>query len=239
MNLHRRRFIELSAFATSALLLGQSSDAADKKPKIGIIGAGKVGGALGTVWANAGYQVMFSSRNLDNDKALAAQVGKNASAGTSLEAAKFGDVLLFAVPYKALPDLGKELGKAIKGKIVIDACNPFAARDGDIATEALEKGAGITSAKLLPGAHIVRAFNAVGFKRMGEVHTDPGKVGMPLAGDDANAIKVASQLIRDIGFEPVLIGNLSMGKYLMPGQGQPLSGEHTPDEIRQIAATLK
>jgi 8-hydroxy-5-deazaflavin:NADPH oxidoreductase len=237
MNLHRRSLFRIGAFTVVALNFGSNVFAADKKPKIGIIGAGKVGGALGTVWANAGYEVMFSSRNLDNDKKLAAQVGKNAQAGSSLEAAKFADVLLFAVPYKALPDLGKELADAIKGKVIIDACNPFVARDGEIATEALEKGAGVTSAKLLPGAHVIRAFNAVGFKRMGEVHKEPGRIGMPIAGDDANAIKIASTLIRDIGFEPVLVGGSAMGSHLRPGTA--LSGERTPNEIKQIVATLK
>ncbi len=60
---------------------------------------------------------------------------------------------------------------------------------------------------------------------------------MPIAGDDANAIAVASRLVREVGFEPVVIGPLAMGKYLMPGT--PLAGEHTPEQIRQIVATLK
>jgi 8-hydroxy-5-deazaflavin:NADPH oxidoreductase len=68
------------------------------------------------------------------------------------------------------------------------------------------------------------------------VHTEPGKVGMPIAGDDKAAIGVASRLIREIGFEPVLVGGADKGKYLVPGT--PLAGEHTPDEIRKIAAGL-
>ena len=120
---------------------------------------------------------------------------------------------------------------------MIDASNPFPARDGDIAVEAREKGAGEVSARLLPGAHIVRAFNAVGAARMSVMHENPGKVGMPIAGDDAQAIAKVSRLIRDIGFEPVLVGGLAKGRYLMPGT--PLAGEHTPEEIRRIAATLE
>ena len=143
---------------------------------------------------------------------------------------------MISVPYRSLPDVGKELGDLIKGKVVIDTCNPFVSRDGEIATWAREKGAGLASAELLPGARIVRAFNAIGSARMGAAHEQPGRIGMPIAGDDANAIAMASQLIRDIGYEPVLIGGLAMGKHLMPGT--PLAGEHTPEEIRQIAATL-
>jgi len=82
----------------------------------------------------------------------------------------------------------------------------------------------------------VRAFNAIGAARMGSAHEEPGRVGMPIAGDDAQAIAVASRLIRDIGYEPVQIGGLAMGKHLMPGTA--LAGERTAEEIRRIAATL-
>jgi predicted dinucleotide-binding enzyme len=72
---------------------------------------------------------------------------------------------------------------------------------------------------------------------MGAAHEQKGeRIGMPIAGDDAKAIAVASRLIREIGYEPVLIGGLIMGKHLMPGT--PLAGERKPEEIRQIAATL-
>ena len=217
-------------------LLRAQGAAADTKVKIGVIGSGNVGSNLGRVLAKAGHPVMFSSRNLAHDKQLAAQVGANARAGTPAEAAAFGNVLIIAVPYRALPDLGKSLDGALKGKIVLDACNPFPNRDGEIANRAREQGAGRVSAELLPGARIVRAFNAIGAASMGQAHEQPGKVGMPIAGDDKEAIEVASRLIREIGYEPVLIGGLDKGKYLMPGT--PLSGEHSPEEIRKIAATL-
>jgi 8-hydroxy-5-deazaflavin:NADPH oxidoreductase len=180
---------------------------------------------------------MLSSRHLDSDKKLAAAIGENARAGTPQEAASFGEVLLFAVPYSAFPELLKSLGNSFKGKVVINASNPFPQRDGEIANQAREKGAGLFDAQLLPGAHVVRAFNAVGAARMASAHQDPGKTGMPIAGDDRKAIEVASRLIREAGFEPVVVGGLGMGKYLMPGT--PLSGEHTPEELRTIAATLK
>jgi predicted dinucleotide-binding enzyme len=234
--LPRRDVLKVAAAAT---LLGSLPVAfgQSRKPKIGIIGSGNVGSAIGRSWARAGYDVMFSSRNLESDKKLAAEIGTHASAGTPQEAAAFGEVLLFAVPYGALPDLGKSLGSALKGKVVLDACNPFPQRDGEIANTAREKGAGLVSAQLLPGARIVRAFNAIGAARMGKAYEEPGKVGMPIAGDDKQAIEIASKLIKDLGYEPVLVGGLVMGQYLMPGT--PLSGEHSPAEIRKIAATLK
>jgi predicted dinucleotide-binding enzyme len=226
-----------AATAIGALPFAVRVATASESVKIGMIGSGNVGSALGRVWAKAGHEVMFSSRHLDQDKALAAEVGSNARAGTPREAAAFGEVLVFAVPYGALPELGKTLADSIKGKVVIDTCNPFPNRDGEIANRARAAGAGVFSAQLLPGARIVRAFNAVGAARMGTAHEDAQRSGMPIAGDDKEAIEVASRLIREIGYEPVLVGGLDMGKYLMPGT--PLAGERSPEEVRRIAATLK
>jgi predicted dinucleotide-binding enzyme len=84
---------------------------------------------------------------------------------------------------------------------------------------------------------VVRAFTAIGAERMGSAHQEPGRVGMPIAGDDAAAVEVASRLIREIGYEPVLIGGLAMGKYLVPGTA--LAGERSAKEIRRIAAGLE
>ncbi len=207
------------------------------KLKIGIVGSGRIGGTLGGLWLKAGHEVMFSSRDLEKDKALAATLGSSARAGTPHDAVAFGDVVLLAVPYSAMPQLGKDLADVIKGKVVIDASNPILGRDGDIAKWAREKGAGLASAELLPGARIVRAFNAIGYARLPAIAEGKGdRVGMPIASDDAQAVAVASRLIREVGLEPVLVGPLAKGKYLIPGT--PLGGEHSPDELRRIAPTL-
>jgi predicted dinucleotide-binding enzyme len=225
--------VALSVLPITASIINAADN---QKMKIGIIGSGHVGSALGGVWAKAGHEVMFSSRNLDNDKKLAAEVGANARAGTPQEAAAFGQVILFAVPYSAFPELVKSLGNSLHGKVVINASNPFPQRDGEIANQAREEGAGLFDAHLLQGALVVRAFNAVPAARMASAHEDPGKIGMPIAGDK-KAIEVASRLVREAGFELVVVGGIDMAKYLMPGT--PLAGEHTPDEVRSIAATLK
>jgi predicted dinucleotide-binding enzyme len=238
---NRRRLLRIASLAAAVQVLplaatGAFAQGAAAKPKIGIIGSGNVGSNLGRAWLRAGYQVMFSSLDLEADRRLAASLGANARAGTPKEAAAFGEVLLFAVPYGALPALGRDLGAALRGKVVLDASNPFPQRDGAIADEARAQGAGVVTARLLPGARIVRAFNAVGAARMSAVHETPGRIGMPVAGDDRAAIDTASRLIRDVGFEPVVVGGLAMGRHLMPGT--PLAGEHAPDELRRIAATL-
>ncbi len=237
----RRTFLQA---AGAAVFLGNlplaaiAQSGASGKMKIGIIGSGRVGSAVGGAWVKAGHEVMFSSLNLDDDKKLAASLGGGARAGTTREAAAFGTVLLISVPYKALPSIGKDLGDLLKGKIVIDTSNPIVARDGDMAVTAREKGAGQSSQEFLPGARIVRAFNAIGYARMADAANQKERVGMPMAGDDQNAIATASALIRDVGYEPVLVGTLAtMGKYLIPGT--PLAGERSPDEVRKIAVTLK
>jgi 8-hydroxy-5-deazaflavin:NADPH oxidoreductase len=244
VNRHNRRRLLQALGATGAACglgavpfaaLAASESAA--KLKIGMIGSGRIGSTLGGLWAKAGHEVMFSSLDVEHDKKLAASVGPNARAGTSREAAAFGDVLLLAVPYRAVPQVGKDLAELLKGKIVIDASNPIVARDGEIATWARDKGAGLASAELLPGARIVRAFNAIGYARLPQIAEAKGeRVGMPIAGDDPKAVEVASRLIREVGFEPVLVGPLAMGKYLMPGT--PLAGERSPEQIRKIVPTL-
>ena len=235
MNQHRRKFLVVAVATIAAVILPFSAGAADKV-KIGIIGSGDVGSAIGAVWVKAGHEVMFSSRHIEHNQALAARLGGGARAGTPREAAAFGDVVMVSVPYRALPDVGEEIGDLLEGKVVIDTCNPFPGRDGEIADWAREKGAGLASAELLPGARLVRAFNAIGAASMGSQHEEPGSVGMPIAGDDAEAVDAASSLIRELGYEPVLIGGLEMGKYLVPGT--PLAGERSVAEIRRIAAEL-
>lgn len=236
MHQNRRSFLVLTGATLAAAALPFSLRAQDRL-RIGIIGSGRVGSAIGSVWVKAGHEVMFSSRHIENDRALAAELGDGASAGTPREAAAFGDVVMVSVPYHALPDVGETAGDLLEGKVVIDTCNPFPHRDGEIADWAIEKGAGLATAELLPGARIVRAFNSIGAARMGSAHEEPGRVGMPIAGDDPEAVEVASRLIREIGYEPVLVGGLEMGRHLRPRAA--LSGELTADEIREIAAGIE
>ena len=208
--------------------------------KIGMVGAGREGGALGTLFVKARHPVMFSSRHPEQLKGLVAGLGPLAQAGTVEQAIAFGDVVAIAIPYTAMEQIGKAHAGALAKKVlVIDVSNPIARRDGEDLVKWVgeQGGAGLVTAKLLPGARIVRAFNAIGSRRLGELAHRPGEpVGVPIAGDDPKAIAVAQSLIRAIGFEPVLVGGLAMGRHLVPGT--PLGGEHTPAEIRQIAGSL-
>jgi predicted dinucleotide-binding enzyme len=215
----RRAIVGAGAILAASLALGLSpaevraADSAAAPLKIGIIGAGRIGGTLGELWAKAGHEVMFSSLDIENDKALAAKVGARAKAGTPAEAAAFGEVLLVSVPYKALPQVGKDHAAAIKGKVVLDTCNPIQARDGEMAIAAREKGTGVASVEFLPGARLVRAFNEVGYAALrSEAHRAGDKVAIPLAADDREALQVAIRLVKDAGFEPVVVGGLGTAK---------------------------
>jgi predicted dinucleotide-binding enzyme len=131
--------------------------------KIGIVGSGKIGGLVGTLWSQAGHEVLFSSRHPQNLAGLVARAGSGARAGTPEEAIAFGDVVLLSIPFFSLPDFGPKMAQALERKIVLDTSNPFPSRDGPMAEEVRRSGRG-TGPYLrdwFPGARIVRAFNSV------------------------------------------------------------------------------
>jgi predicted dinucleotide-binding enzyme len=243
----RRDFLFMAASGLAALVLGArphpaAAQAGAGPPlKIGMVGAGRQGGALGTLFAKAGHPVMFSSRHPERLTELVAAAGPLARAGTVEQAIAFGDVAVIAVPYAAIEAIGRAHASALATKaLVMDVANPIARRDGEELVRRVgeQGGPGLVTARLLPGARIVRAFNAIGAGRLAAIAHRPGEpVGVPIAGDDPKAIAVAEALIRGIGFEPVLVGGLVMGKHLVPGT--PLAGERTPAEIREIAAKLR
>jgi 8-hydroxy-5-deazaflavin:NADPH oxidoreductase len=181
--------------------------------KIGIIGAGTEGSALGRLWAKAGHQIMFASRHPEELKDLVASVGPNSRAGAVREAAAFGEVVVLAMPYGAVPEIGRDYASEMKGKVVIDVGNPREDRDGPMANDALKKGTGIASAEYLPGVRLVRAFNALGASQVTRGAFREGeRVGVPIAGDDAAAVATVSQLAEDAGLEPVVVGGLARAR---------------------------
>jgi predicted dinucleotide-binding enzyme len=217
--------------------LAQATDSA--KLSIGVIGSGHIGGTIGGLWVKAGHPVLFSSRHPNELNHLVVDLGSLAQAGTVPQAIAFGDVLLVAVPYHALPQIGQDYADSLKGKIVLDACNAVAARDGpDIANEVEQNGIGITSQKYLPGTRLVRAFNTLNytiFAREGN-RPDP-KLAVPIAGDDPAALRLAEELVRDAGFEPVLVGKLADARLFQrggPGYGQPVTA---PELKRKLLLT--
>ncbi len=213
MSLDRRVFLGAAGallFAGANRVWGRG-DA--RRMKIGVIGSGRVGGSIGRLWHQAGHEVMFSAKEIDEVRPLAAELGRRAHAGTPREAAAFGEAVLISVPYAAVPQLGRDLAAELKGKVVLETGNPYPQRDGDMADAARAKGTGLASAEFLPGVRVVRAFNSMGWLVFRtEAHRAGARVAIPLAGDDAEALKVAARLVADAGFDPVIVGPLARAK---------------------------
>lgn len=208
----------LGALAMIALLampaLSRAADApAHGVTKIGIVGAGRMGGTLAQLWAGAGYHVMISSRHPEQLQSLAKSIGPEVSVGTPEQAASYGDVVVISVPYGAEPKVGQELAGELDHKVVIDLGNPYPERDGPMAEQARREGTGVASAKFFPHVRLVRAFNAITFK---DLHDDAHRAGepvaIPIAADDAQATRIVERLVRAAGYAPVVVGGLSTAK---------------------------
>jgi predicted dinucleotide-binding enzyme len=236
------RLANLSRFASLfAVLLPFTLSAADAPPqfktphplRIGIIGTGEIGGALARHWSAAGHQLLISSRHPEQLQAFAKELGPNVKVGTPREAAAFGDVVMLAVPYGATPQVGRDYAVELKGKVVLDAGNPYPSRDGEMAVRDRKRGTGVASAEYLPGTRLVRAFNAINSGPLErEAFRKPEKLGIPLAADDSDAMKIAVQLVTDAGFDPVPVGKLSRAREFDYGSPVYVRGM-TAAELRQ------
>lgn len=215
----RRAFLRGAAAALALLPFAQwpwpvAVRAGGQNPmKIGVIGAGRIGGTLGSLWVEAGHQVLFSSRHPEKLMEFPARLGPKARVGLPREAAEFGEVVLVSVPYHAVPQIGRDLANELAGKIVLETGNPYPSRDGEMAVTARARGTGISSAEFLPGVRLVRAFNSIPYYDLrSEAHRSGDRVAVPLAGNDPQALEVAAKLVRDAGFEPVVVGLLPRAK---------------------------
>ena len=225
----RRAFL----FAMAAAAMVPPGFAQGKPMKIGVIGSGRIGSTIGGLWVKAGHEVMFSDRDAEQVKRAIDGLGPKARAGSVAEAAAFGDAILIAVPYAALPAIQQQVGAQLKGKVVLDPNNPVASRDGEMGAQAREKGAGVSTAALLPGARVVRAFNSWGYGLMAREANRPApRMAIPVAADDAAALKLGMQLVADAGFDPVAAGSLAASKAF--DLGSAVSGRVlTAAEMRQ------
>ena len=225
----KRRAFLLAAAAAAIMPAAM----AQKPMKIGVIGSGRIGSTLGGLWVKAGHEVMFSDRDPEQVKRVVESLGPRARSGSVQEAVAFGEAVLIAVPYGALPAIRDQVGAQLRGKVVIDPNNPVPSRDGEIGTQAREKGAGVSTAALLPGARTVRAFNSWGYAVMAREASRPApRMAIPVAADDPGALKVGLQLVQDAGFDAVAAGSLADSKAF--DLGSPVSGRVlTAPELRQ------
>jgi predicted dinucleotide-binding enzyme len=208
--------------------------------RIGIIGAGMIGSTLAKLWVDAGHEVRVSSRDPKKLQPLVAKLGTRASAGTPSEAVTFGEVVMLTVPLAAVPDIASDLKSLVSGKIVIDTGNAYAQRDGDVARQATQhaQGSAAWASVMFPGARWVKAFNTVYFKVLeNEAHRKGDRIGIPLASDDRSALDTTAQLVRDAGFDPVIVGPLASGKEFEPGTKPYNTGMSGP-ELRHMFGAI-
>jgi predicted dinucleotide-binding enzyme len=142
-------------------------------------------------------------------------VGPNASRGTVDEALGSGEVILLSLPYGSVEQFGQKHRALLRGKIIVETGNPYPERDGPIAEDVRSSGigTGLWSARWLPGSRLVRGFNTVWDQTLAkEAHRAGPRVGVPLASDEAEALEVVAGLVRDAGFDPVIVGPLSRAR---------------------------
>jgi 8-hydroxy-5-deazaflavin:NADPH oxidoreductase len=202
--------------------------------KIGIIGAGHIGGTLARHFVRVGHEVAVgNSRGTASLQGLVAELGDRARAMTAQDAARFGEVVVVSVPfgrYRELPTDG------VAGKVVIDTNNYYPGRDGrfeDLDTDRT------TSSELLQGhltgARVVKAFNAIYWGRLrdrGRPSGDPQRVGIPISGDDDEAKAIVAELVDQIGFDAVDAGTLAEGGRKHQPGGPAFTAELGTEELR-------
>ncbi len=185
---------------------------------IGILGSGLMGGKLGTVFARAGHDVIFSySRNPRKLERLAKQAGPRAHAGTPAEAARNADALLLAVHWTRVDDVLDQTG-SLSGKLLLSCSLPMSKDDSRLVLGHTTSGAEALAAKVRK-AHVVAAFSTVPSEVLFSVFEGRKKKTLPdlvYCGDNEKAKQTTRRLIREVGFNPVDLGPLSMARYTEP-----------------------
>ena len=186
--------------------------------RVGILGSGLMGGKLGTLFARAGHQVVFSySRSSKKLQKIAREAGTNARAGTPEEAARDADALLLAVHWSRVDEVLRQAGD-VSGKLVVSCSLPMNADDTDLVVGRTSSGAEELARKV-PRARIVAAFGTVPSEVLFGVFEARNRAPRPslvYCGEEAEAKKVAAALIHDVGFDPVDAGPLRVARYAEP-----------------------
>lgn len=205
--------------------------------RIGIIGSGRMGRELARHLALAAHDVLIAnSRGPAAVEGVAGEAAEHVRPARVDEAVQIGDVVVLAVPYPALPDVARQ-GAPWDDKVVVDITNNYAGRD----VPDMDPGTGSSSsavARLLPTAHVVKAFNTVWFRRLADEARpagEPGRLAVPVAGDEQDAKELVMALVDEVGFDPVDAGTLADSKRQEPGS--PVYNQ--PFDAAQVRAALE
>jgi len=186
--------------------------------RIGVLGSGLMGGKLGTLFARAGHEVVFSyARSEQKLKRLAREAQGSARAGTPGDAAREADALLLAVHWSRVNDVLKQAGD-LSGKVIVTCSLPMNADDTGLVIAHTSSGAEELT-KRVPKARVVSAFGTVPSEVLFGVFEARRKANKPslvYCGDDASSKKIGAQLIRDVGFDPIDAGPLRIARYTEP-----------------------
>jgi 8-hydroxy-5-deazaflavin:NADPH oxidoreductase len=209
--------------------------------RIGVIGAGRIGGNAARLFAAAGHEVLLSfSRDRSRLRELAGAIGDRAGVGSVGEAGRFGEVVLLSVPWGLIAAVVEEAG-ALEGRVVIDTTNQFGR--GGVERIAGGRTAAELNQERLPGARLVKAFNTLtaGFQAAA-AGREPAeqRVVLFLCGDDEGAKATVGELIVDAGFAPVDLGGLADAAPMEPPRraGAVYGEEYRPAEARAVVAAL-
>ncbi len=186
--------------------------------RVGILGSGLMGGKLGTLFARAGHEVVFSyARSKEKLNELARDAKGNSRAGTPGEAAREADALLLAVHWSRIDDVLKQAGD-LSGKVLVSCSLPLNADNTELVVAHTSSGAE-ELAKMIPKARVVSAFNTVPSEVLFGVYEAKRKASRPslvYCGGDKSGKAVVAELIRDVGFDPVDAGPLQIARYTEP-----------------------
>jgi 8-hydroxy-5-deazaflavin:NADPH oxidoreductase len=182
--------------------------------RIGIIGMGRVGSALGSRWAEAGHEVTFGVLDSKDPKRRGEAQTIKAKLASVGEAAAQAEVVVLAVPWKAVPDAIAAAG-GLRDKVILDCTNPLSSDLAGLEIGTSTSG-GEQVARLAKGGKVVKIFNTTGAGNMADSRYGPIPVTMLHAGDDAGAKAVAAHLARDLGFDPIDLGPLTASRLLEP-----------------------
>jgi predicted dinucleotide-binding enzyme len=182
--------------------------------KISIIGTGRLGTALGKIWAEKGHVIMFGSRDPQKAKKLAESIGSNASGGTYQEAAKFSDVVILAVPWSGAKEAIKTAGD-LSGKIIVDSTTTAAPHlGGPLIGRTLPAAEKVK--KWAVGAEIIKAVHTIGVESLGKVQFGSQQSSLFICGNNLDAKSKVKQLGLDIGFEVIDAGPLTNARLIEP-----------------------